>query len=252
MGSSMGLLAKSSSMVACWLTSSNQLPGLPVAFIAAPRQSSTSSFSSQESSSQPDGRQANPDYIPPEQPTSVPMEDLIRSQLDQQSNVQIPQFFYLKHRYAGEVVGVLSSYFGISGGDDGGLGGGLVGGVLENVVGGGTGDLFDSFLGGPEGEGSSSSLEGDVRFGTDSHFNSLYVIGATETDLLLINDLIDHLDQPNAPQNPELLGQFRTIAIVHRDPEEVKELVEAQLSELIARRRRRRCDNRTPACSAGR
>ena len=77
-------------------------------------------------------------------------------------------------------------------------------------------------------------MEGDVQFGTDSHFNSLYVTGATETDLFLINDLIELLDQANSPQNPELLGAFRTIPILHRDPEEVKEIVEAQLSDLIA------------------
>jgi hypothetical protein len=76
-------------------------------------------------------------------------------------------------------------------------------------------------------------LEGDVRLGTDSEFNSMYVTGATEMDLLLINDLIEILDQPEAPHDPELLGSFRTIQIVHRDAEEVKEIVEVQLSDLI-------------------
>ena len=125
--------------------------------------------------------------------------------------------------------------FGLSGGDGGGGGGGLVGGLVDNVLGGGgAGDLLDSFLGGSDDLASSGVLEGDVQFGTDSHFNSLYVTGATETDLFLINDLIELLDQANSPQNPELLGAFRTIPILHRDPEEVKEIVEAQLSDLIA------------------
>ena len=77
-------------------------------------------------------------------------------------------------------------------------------------------------------------MEGDVRLGTDSVHNSIWVNGATETDLFRINDLIELLDRSEPPQNPELVGRFRTIPILHRDPEEVKEIVEAQLSDLIA------------------
>ena len=253
---SVRLLTKSSALT-CWIGSRCQLAGLPVALIAAPRQSS-SSFSRQAPSSQSADVQANQGYIPPEQPDSVPgddirvkatdggivitsgdldalddLEELIRSQLGQQSEVQIPQVFYLKHRYADDMVAFLSNYFGLSGADDGGGGGGLFGGVLDNVVGGGSGDIFDSFLGGSDGLASASILQGDVRFVVDTDFNSMFVTGATETDLLLINDLIDILDQPEGPNDPELLGTFRTIQIFHRDAEEVKEIVEMQLGDLI-------------------
>ena len=260
MRSSFHLLAKSSLAATCWISTRCQLTGLPVALIAAPRQSSSSAFPDQGSASQSEDRQGNPNYVPPEQPTSVPgddieiqatdggivitsgdldalddMEDLIRSQLGLESEVQQPVFFYLKHRYADEVAAKLREVFGLSGGDDGGGGGGLVGGLVDNVLGGGgAGDLLDGFLGGSDDFGSSESLEGDVRLGTDSVHNSIWVNGATETDLFRINDLIDILDQADSPQNPELVGRFRTIPILHRDPEEVKEIVEAQLSDLIA------------------
>ena len=251
-------VTRSSALLTCWVGSRCQLVGYPVAMIVAPRQ--ISSFSSQGTGSQSADVPVNPDYRPPEQPETVPgddirvkataggivitsgdldalddLEDLIRSQLGSQSEVQKPQFFYLKHRYADDMVAFLSNYFGLSsGGDDGGGGGGLFGGVLDNVMGGGSGDMLDSILGGADGLGGSSTiLEGDVRLGTDSEFNSMYVTGATEMDLLLINDLIEILDQPEAPHDPELLGSFRTIQIVHRDAEEVKEIVEVQLSDLI-------------------
>ena len=258
--SSFHLLAKSSLAATCWISTRCQLTGLPVALIAAPRQSSSSAFPDQGSASQSEGPQGNPDYVPPDQPTSVPgddieiqvtdggivitsgdldalddLEDLIRSQLGQESEVQRPVFFYLKHRYADEVAAKLREVFGLSGGDGGGGGGGLVGGLVDNVLGGGgAGDLLDSFLGGSDDFASSESLEGDVRLGTDSVHNSIWVNGATETDLFRINDLIDILDRSEPPQNPELVGRFRTIPILHRDPEEVKEIVEAQLSDLIA------------------
>jgi len=233
---------------------------LPVALLAAPRQLSFSSEPTQESGSGSSGRSTRPEYVPPQQFESIPgddiqikateggivitssdldalddMEDLILSQIGQQSEVQKPTFFYLRHRYADEIAGFLGNYFGISGGDDGGGGGGgLVGDVLNNLGGGGTGDLLDSFLGGAEGGGASSILEGDVRFDTDPHFNTVYVTGATETDLIQINDVIELLDQPDSPQDPELLGRFFTIPIRHRDPEELKATIEVQLSDLIA------------------
>jgi hypothetical protein len=217
---------------------------------------------SSPSSSQPsNSSRTDPDYVPPAPIESVPnsaievkatpggivissndldalddMEALIRDQIGLKSELQAPTFFFLKHRYAEEVAGFLRGYFGLanaSGDADGGVGG-LMGGMLNNVVGGGTSDLLGGLMGGADSFGGlDGMLEGDVRFGTDSAFNTVYVTGATGVDLELISDVIDILDQPNAPQDPELLGQFRTIPIVHRDPEEVKEIIEVQLADLI-------------------
>lgn len=201
----------------------------------------------------------DPNYIPPPEFKSIPgepieikptpygiiitsddldalddMEMLIREQVGQQSSVQPPTFFYLKHRYADEVTTFLEGYFGVSGSSDSSdSGGGIVGGMLDNMMGGGTGDLLGGLLGDAGLATSSSLLEGDVRFGNDTTFNAVYVSGATGNDLERINELIEILDQPDAPQDPELIGQFRTIPIIHRDPQEVREIIETQLADLI-------------------
>jgi type II secretory pathway component GspD/PulD (secretin) len=259
--SAVSILAKSCSVATCWINSRYGSSVSPCACLLLLQQlGSSSGLAGQEEAASSTGRRSDPDYVPPEPVESIPgdeievkataggivitsgdldalddLEDLIRQQMGLQSDVQAPTFFFLKHRFAEEIAGFLGNYFGVSGSDggDGGVGG-VVGGVLDNVMGGGSGDLLGGLLGGTDGLGGLSLLEGDVRFGTDSQFNTVYVTGATGTDLNLINEIIEILDQPDAPQELELLGQFRTIPIIHRDPEEVKQIIEDQLSDLIA------------------
>ena len=64
-------------------------------------------------------------------------------------------------------------------------------------------------------------------------FNWLWVRGATGNDIEEITDLIDTLDQPEPPRNPELVGEFYTIDVIHRDPTELKNIIEEQLSDLL-------------------
>ena len=128
----------------------------------------------------------------------------------------------------------LEQHFGIessSGGDGGGAG--LMGNVMNNVLGGGTSDLLDGLLGGGSSSGGAGELEGEVRFGMDIAFNTVYVSGATGNDLTQISDFIETFDQPEPPHNPELLGEFRTIKIYYRDPEEVKNIIQEQINELV-------------------
>ena len=107
-------------------------------------------------------------------------------------------------------------------------------GMMNNMLGSSTGDLLGGLLGGGSAGGTASSLlEGSVRFGMDAQFNVIYVSGATGNDLDQIAEFIEVFDQPEPPVDPELGGQFRTIDILHRDPMEIKEIIEAQLSELI-------------------
>ena len=77
------------------------------------------------------------------------------------------------------------------------------------------------------------TLEGDVQFGVDMKFNWLWVRGATGNDIEEITNIIDTLDQPEPPRNPEFVGEFYTIDVIHRDPTELKDIIEQQLSDLI-------------------
>ena len=162
------------------------------------------------------------------------LEDSIYGQLGAESQVQLPQFFPLNHRRADDMMSFLETYYGIAPSGGGGGAGGMVQGMMNNMVGGGTGDLLGGLLGGDSIGGSGESeLEGDVRFGVDMPFNMVWVAGATGADLRGITALIETLDRPEAPHNPELIGEFRTIDIIHRDPIEVKELIEENMAELL-------------------
>ena len=160
----------------------------------------------------------------------------IENRIGSTSELQRPTFYYLEYRAADEMMNKLNEFFNLAGGGGGGGdggGGGLVEGMMSNMLGGGE-DLLDSFIGGGDSGGSEGGfLEGDVRFGVDMKFNSLWVTGASESDLVQITDLIDHFDQPEAPHDPKLLGEFRTIDILHRDPVEIKEKIEYQLGDLV-------------------
>ncbi|MDG1873093.1 MAG: secretin N-terminal domain-containing protein, partial [Mariniblastus sp.] len=212
----------------------------------------------------PTKRQSSLDYQPPSQAKSVPgapisakfsngnlildsedldaLDDLvyeIQNRIGNSGIIQQPTFFFLKHRPADQAMQFIEGYYGLadSGGGGGGGGGGgvggLMGGMMSNMLGGG--DILGDLLGGGLGGGGASgeNLEGDVRFGVDMPFNSLYVTGATDNDLDSINNLIELLDQPEAPQTFNTLGEFRTIDIIHRDPQEVKDLIEPQLGDLL-------------------
>lgn len=197
-------------------------------------------------------------YIPPPQVASVPgapievkftdygvvlfsedldalddLEYLIQEQFSSSSESQPPFFFFIKYRTADKVLAFLEEYYGMSSDGGGGGGGNLMTGMMSNMMGGG-GDLLGGLLGGGLGGGSSSGdLEGDVAFGVDMEFNSLFVRNATQNDLDEINTLIEMLDQPEAPHEPDVAGEFRTIDVIHRDPEELKTIIEGQLADQI-------------------
>ena len=72
------------------------------------------------------------------------LEDQIYNRIGEDTVVQLPTFFLLKYRDAGEMLTLLENYFGMSdsgGGGGGGGGGGLLGGMMDNVM-GGAGDLL--------------------------------------------------------------------------------------------------------------
>ena len=163
------------------------------------------------------------------------LEDIFRAQADDDGIDQGLTIFYLKFKKASSLKPALEKMFGLSSGASAG-GSDLMSGIVDNMAGGGTGDL----LGGLLGSGASSSdvgaitLTGDVQIGLYSPLNLLYVSGATASDLNYIQDAIDLFDQPTPPQNPELAGQFFTIQVRHRDPEEVLNRVQTLLADYIS------------------
>ncbi|MFM7564199.1 MAG: secretin N-terminal domain-containing protein, partial [Planctomycetota bacterium] len=227
------------------------------------------STDSQESDSEDKSKSTgkSPDYVPPTQQPSVPnapvtiqmtpsglvltsddldalddAEQLIRELLTESSEPQVPQVFQLKYRRADEVKTLLETVLGISsgsGGGGGGMGGipGMIGNMAGNMIGGAGGDLLSGLLGGGGDSGSSGSttleLEGTVTFVEDIRLNVLYVMGATEYDLDLITELVDFIDQPEAPHAPDFVGPTWLIKVKYRDPEELKGVIEKQYSAIL-------------------
>ncbi len=162
------------------------------------------------------------------------LEDEIYRRLDVESTVQLPQFFPLNYRSADEMLAFLETYYGMAdSGSGGGGAGGMMQGMMNNMMGGGAGDLLGGLLGGSSSSEEGAMLEGDVQFGVDMPFNMVYVRGATGNDIEEIAALIDTLDQPEPPHNPELIGDFYTIDVIHRDPKELKEIIETDMADLL-------------------
>ena len=162
------------------------------------------------------------------------LEALLAAEATTEGTDQGLTVFYLKYQKAASIKATFDEMFGLGGGGSGGGGGGLLEGIVDNVAGEAAGELAGGLLGGLGGGASSGSavvsLEGDVQIGMYAPQNLLFLSGATESDLEIIQDAIDIFDQPSPPHNPELAGQSYVIPIQHRDPEEVYELVRKQLA----------------------
>ncbi|MEL7500265.1 MAG: secretin N-terminal domain-containing protein [Planctomycetota bacterium] len=230
------------------------------AFGISPVVANTSLIWQEEESTDDDSSKGyqDPDYTPPPKVQSVPgapitfrfneygltieSEDLdaaddieyaIRDFLGEESTIQLPVFYELAHRSVIEIKEMLEIYYGMEdgGGGGGGGGGGLMGGMMNNML-GGAGDLLGGLLD-TGGGGGGGVLEGDVTFGMDVRFNTLWIRGATDNDLAEINQLIDMWDRPEGSIKPELAGEFRTIDVIHRDAEELVEIIKSQIPDLI-------------------
>lgn len=162
------------------------------------------------------------------------LEDIFRRQTLGDQIDQGLTIFYLKYKKATSVKPAIEEMFGLDSGASG-SGGGLMSGIVDNVAGGGSGDLLDGLLGGDSFSSPSSAIEltGDVQIGMYVPMNLIYVSGATADDLDYIQEAVDLFDQPTAPQNPELAGQFFTIKVMHRDPQDVLERINALMADYI-------------------
>ncbi|MEM9941493.1 MAG: hypothetical protein AAF939_07865 [Planctomycetota bacterium] len=162
------------------------------------------------------------------------LESMIESRLSStNSSLQTPQFFLIEFRPADEVLDFVNQFFGLSDSSGGGGGGGMLGGMVSNMMGGGD-DLLGGLLGGDLGGGSgTATLEGDVSFLAYMPLNALVVQGASNNDLDLITELLEVVDRAEAPHQPNTIGIFRTIDVIHRDPAELKEKIQEHLGDLI-------------------
>ncbi len=206
-------------------------------------------------------RQKAPDYQPPRQRPSVPgapvivrqtnggivlesedldalddAERLLADLMSSISTVAPPYVFLLQHRKAVEAKTLLEGILGLSSGSAGGGGGlgDMMGNMMGNALGGAGGDLLSGLLGGGGGgaDGATSTLlEGTITINTDVRLNSLVITGATTNDYDTLLMLIDYIDQLEAPQAPDVIGQSYTIPVLHREPAEVKEKVEEAMPE---------------------
>lgn len=164
------------------------------------------------------------------------IETAIQGFLGTSGAVQSPTIFEIKHRPAAEMKQLLEENLGLSDPDAGGGGGGgasgLLGGMMSNMMGGG-GDLMGSLLGDSGSGGGDIMVEGDVSLIVDARFNHIWVRGATDNDLIAINNMIDRLDLPEGDTKPEVQGKTRIIAVFHRDAEELATIIKSQLPELM-------------------
>jgi hypothetical protein len=168
------------------------------------------------------------------------LEDLINSILKQSSDGELPTVFYLKYAKADEAKDLLDKFLGISsssGGGGGGLGG-MFGGMMSNMIGGPGGDMLSGILGGggsSSGTATAEWLEStSIQTLIDVRLNTLFIIGATSNDLVMISQLIDYIDQAEAPHDPNLIGETYVIPIMYySDVEALKKTIESLLKDYI-------------------
>ncbi|HMO13095.1 MAG TPA: secretin N-terminal domain-containing protein [Pirellulaceae bacterium] len=164
-------------------------------------------------------------------------EKLILDALDMTSDLFArPAKHYLKHRDVLEAETLLREILGLP--ERGGGGGGL-GGLVPNLFGGGgsnTGDIVQGLLGGGASSSGTSSgiipLDGEVNLVADPRFQVLYV-RASVRDQEIIKGIIEDLDRPDAPHDPNMLGETHIIYVEYRSPTEVADIIRETHKEIL-------------------
>jgi type II secretory pathway component GspD/PulD (secretin) len=155
-------------------------------------------------------------------------ESLMRMVADQSATTGEPTVFYLqfiKAAAAAELLdGILTGQS--SGGSGGGGGGGLLGSMLGEMGGG----LIGNLLGGGGGGGGSSSSSatplatGEVSIVPDPRLNAL-IVQANGTDLTLVEQLLEVIDQEDSPLDVSTRGKPRLIKVEYQDAAGVATIV---------------------------
>jgi len=154
-------------------------------------------------------------------------ESIMRMVADQSATTGEPTVFYLqfiKAAAAAELLdGILTGQS--SGGSGGGGGGGLLGSMLGEMGGG----LIGNLLGGGGGGSSSSSsatplATGEVSIVPDPRLNAL-IVQANGTDLALVEQLLEVIDQEDSPLDVSTRGKPRLIKVEYQDAAGVATIV---------------------------
>jgi hypothetical protein len=142
--------------------------------------------------------------------------------------------FYLKYARADVAAQLLEEVLGGGGGDSGG-GGSLLGDIAGGMLGGGGGGGLMGTLLGLGGGGGDLSLEttGAVTVVPDLRLNAL-IIQANPTDVDLIEQLLQVIDQEGSPENVETIPPPKIIPVYYTNAQEVATVVQQVFSRQIA------------------
>ena len=155
-------------------------------------------------------------------------ESLMRMVAEQSAATGEPTVFYLQYIKAAAAAELLEGILTgqSSGGSAGGGGGGLLGSMLGEMGGG----LIGNLLGGGGGGGSISSSSatalatGEVSIVPDPHLNAL-IVQANGTDLTLVEQLLEVIDQEDSPVEVSTRGKPRLIKVEYQDATSVANIV---------------------------
>lgn len=162
------------------------------------------------------------------------LESVLRAEFDELSASARPGVFYLRYRDPKDAKIILEKLIGQGGSSSGGSDplSSLLGAGVNNMI-PGMGDL----LGGGSSTTTSGEavfeMEGPVVIMADTEMRAL-IVAASSRDMDTIAPLItDYIDQPGAPHDPKIQGEFYSIPVIYRDPAELKTTLEAMLPDLI-------------------
>lgn len=155
-------------------------------------------------------------------------ESLMRMVAEQSATTGEPTVFYLQFIKAAAAAELLDGILtGQSSGGSGGGGGGLLGSMLGEMGGG----LIGNLLGGGGGGGGSSSSStsaplatGEVSIVADPRLNAL-IVQANGTDLMLVEQLLEVIDQEDSPLEVSTRGKPRLIKVEFQDANNVATIV---------------------------
>ena len=160
-------------------------------------------------------------------------QEMARMLSDQMSlGAAEPVVIYLRYVRAQAAEQLLKSI--LSGEASGGGGGGLLGNMVGELGGG----LIGGLLGGGRSSATTSSSEGgiaqgDVSIIADPRLNAL-IVKAAPSDMDLIEQLIDVIDQEDSPENIETRGVPRIIPVENGEAESIAAIVKEAFKDRIA------------------
>jgi len=139
--------------------------------------------------------------------------------------------FYLRYARADVAAQLLEEVLGGGGGEGAGGGGSLLGDIASNMLGGG-GGVMGTLLG-LGGGGPILETTGSVTMVPDVRLNAL-VVQANPTDLDMIEQLLEVIDQEGSPEEVQTLAKPKVIPVYYTTAAEVANVVREVFAPQIA------------------